>query len=335
MSSLIPFDSAALPAHIKATPVANLFGFDGTSYPIISIKGKVFTIVENDERTLVTKPGADDEPAAALEVVILDVAPRGGYYAKTFYPNGYTEGNADKPSCSSRDGISPDANVTEPQANKCALCPQNVKGSGASQQNPEGKACRSSKVLAVAPAGQLDRVMMLRVPGASTIALKDYGAMLAKRGVYPYQVVTRIGFDYTVAHPALTFKPTGFVTADMMQEIETQREGETVKSIVGTDTQVPASVPTAPAIAEAPRAPAAPVAEVLAKPVAAKAKPAAKPKAAPLGASDDDLPTTPRAKVVVEGEAPAAAPALAKAEPVTVNDDEGLEAALAGLDFDD
>lgn len=336
MSNLVPFESAALPAHIKAAPVSNLFGFDGANYPVISIKGKVFTIVEGEDRTLVTKPGADDEPAPALEVVILDASPRGGHYAKTFYASGYVEGNTEKPACSSRDGITPDANALEPQANKCALCPQNVKGSGASQQNPEGKACRSSKVLALAPAGQLDRVMMLRVPGASTLALKDYGAMLAKRGVFPYQVVTKIGFDYTVAHPALTFKPVGFVTAEMVTEIDAQRAGEIVRAIVGEG-------PTAP-VAEAPAqaAPPAPAAEPVAPPAAAKpatkAKLAAKPAAKPAPAGDDDLPTTPRAAAAVEGEAPpakVAAPAAPKPDPVAVNDDEALEAALAGLDFDD
>ena len=339
MSNLVPFESAALPAHIKAAPVSNLFGFDGASYPVISIKGKVFTIVEGEDRTLVTKPGADDEPAPALEVVILDASPRGGHYAKTFYAGGYVEGSTEKPVCSSRDGITPDAKAPEPQANKCALCPQNVKGSGASQQNPEGKACRSSKVLALAPAGQLDRVMMLRVPGASTLALKDYGAMLAKRGVFPYQVVTKIGFDYTVAHPALTFKPVGFVTAEMVTEIDAQRVGDVVQAITGlkpdgTPVDQNTTAPAAPA-----ETPAAPIAHQAAVKPAAPAKPKSTVKQAVKPApTDDDLPTAPRTTATVESEAPpakAATTAAPKPDPVAVNDDEGLESALAGLDFDD
>ena len=63
------------------------------------------------------------------------------------------------------------------------------------------------------------------------------------------------------------------------------------------------------------------------------AEPKATSKAKPATPPDDDLPTTPKAKVRVEGDEAPTAP-KAKAEPVTVVDDEG-DLDIDGLDFDD
>lgn len=311
-TSLIPLDSASkLPAHLQAFATeGNEFGFSGGTFPTISIKGKVFTISKGKEKTLVTKPGSEDgEPAASLEVVVLGVGPKNGY-AKTFYAEGFVEGSSAKPDCSSNDGISPLANSGNKQASKCALCPQNAVGSGATNQNPKAKACKSSKVLAVAPAGQLNDPMMLRVPGGSTIQLSEYGDFLAKRGVKAAGVVTRIGFDYSVAHPALTFKALGGITAEMAQEILPMLGSKLVKQIVGetvhgSDDE---ETPAAPAIVAPQQTKPAPAPSAFAAPAEgapeATAKPAGK-KAA-------------KAATVVS--------------PVT---DPGVASALDALDFDD
>jgi len=277
MSNLIPLDQAGqLPAHLSAfVSDGNEFGFSGTAYPAISLKGKVFTIVKDKERTLVTKPDSEGEPAPALEVVILNSGPKGGVYARTFYSGGYVEGSNSKPDCSSNSGIAPDAGVTDKQSAKCALCPQNAVGSGATAQNPKAKACRSSKLLAVAPAGQLNDPMLLRVPGDSLMPLGEYGDWLAKRGVKSAAVVTRIGFDYSVAHPKLTFKAIGGITPEMSVEVLEQMNSPIVKSIIG---ETATGANTAPALAApeqtatpAPTPTPAPAAPVEA-PVAAKTK---------------------------------------------------------------
>jgi len=318
MSNMIPFtEKGNLPAHLKAFATeTNEFGGGGVAYPAISLKGKVFTIVRGKEKTLVTKPGTDDEPAASLELVILDVGPKGNLYAKTFYANGYVEGNSSKPDCYSDDGVSPAADAADKQSSKCALCPQNAVGSGASGQNPKAKACRASKLLSVAPAGQLSDPMLLRVPGGSTMKLREYGDYLANRGVKAAAVVTKIGFDYSVAHPALTFKAVGFATPEMATEIQQVRETAIVKAIIGDKTAV--------VVSEDDEAEAAPAPKAIAKP-----------KPAPVAQDDDDLPTTPKAAVKVEEDAPAPAPKKAKPAPVEVEADEGIEAALNDLDFDD
>lgn len=312
-TNMIPFtDKGNLPAHLKefASEGNEFSGGSGASFPAISIKGKTFTIVRGKEKTLVTKPGTDDEPAAALEVVVLDVGPKGNLYAKTFYAAGFVEGNSKKPDCYSNDGVAPAADAQDKQSSKCALCPQNAVGSAASPQNPKAKACRASKMLAVAPAGQLNDPMLLRVPGGSTMKLKEYGDFLANRGVKAAAVITKIGFDYTVAHPALTFKAIGFVTPEMAAEIQAQKANPMVKAIIGEKAMVQVDDD----------------AEIEALPA---------PKVTDDG---DDLPKEPKAKVKMEEEpAPAPKPAAKKAPPkvTEVDADEGIEAALNDLDFDD
>jgi hypothetical protein len=317
MANLIPFDAAGkLPAHLQdfATD-GNEFGGGGGGFPVISIKGKVFTINRAGEKTLVTKPGTDDEPAASVEVVILDVGPKGGLYAKTFYAEGYVEGGNAKPTCYSNDGIRPAADSLEKQSNTCALCPQNAVGSGASQQNPKARACRASKMLAVAPAGQINDPMMVRVPGASVIKLSEYGDFLAKRGVKAAGVVTRIGFDYSVAYPALTFKALGYTTPEMAAAVIEQRNSAIVKNIIG-EKAVADEIKE-----EAPPALAAPAAVEVAVP-APTAKPAT--SAFSTGAADP---------VLVEAAAPAAKKTTKKTTAAATT--AGVDQALGAINFDD
>ena len=232
-TKLIPFESASLPAFLQETfGITNdLIVSGGGGFPTVSIKGKVFTLKRGDEKTLITN--ADDEPARSLEVVILKAGPAGDKLAKVYYKSGYTEGSDAKPLCYSNDGIAPSINATEPQCKTCAACPQNVWGSHVSEDGKKGKACSDSKRLAIAPAGQINDPMLMRVPAASLKALTAFGQQLAKRGV-PYQaVVAKIGFDYSVAHPALTFKPVGFVDEGTLGEIKEAMESDLVKRICG------------------------------------------------------------------------------------------------------
>lgn len=302
MSNIIPFtETGTLPAHLRVfTTDVNEFGGGGVAYPVISLKGKVFTVVRGKEKTLITKPGSDDEPATSLELVILDVGPKGNLYAKTFYANGYVEGSSAKPDCYSDDGVSPAPDAANKQASKCALCPQNAVGSGATSQNPKAKACRSSKLLAVAPAGKISDPMLLRVPGGSTKALREYGDFLANRGVKAAAVVTKVGFDYTVAHPALTFKAIGFVTPEMAAEIQQVRETPLVKAIIGDKTAL-ADVEVEEHF-DAEPVPVVAHKEEVAEPVPAKAK---------------------------------TKPAPVEARPAKTETGDALESALDALDFDD
>lgn len=312
-TKLIPFESnSALPAFLQSAEPGNLAAFaSGGGFDTLSIKGKVFHLNKNGEKILLTKPESEDgEPASSIEVVIIDIGPRGKLSSRIFYAEKYVEGSVEQPDCSSNDGVTPDADVKSPQAKKCAVCPNNVKGSGATQSNPQGKACSSSKRLSIATPDNLSEPMLLRVPGASIVPLGDFLTVLKNRGVpNSYGVVTKIGFDYTVAHPALTFKPVGFVNAAQYAEAAEVASSELSQRIIGIE---PAGV-SVPAIA----APAEEVEPEVEAPAPA-AKPAPKPAAKPAAAK------------------PAAKPAP-KPEPVdeVSNVEDGMSASLDDLDFDD
>jgi hypothetical protein len=274
MSDMVAIKSGGLPAHLQGkTKTNNLFAAAVTvgGFPVISIKGKVFHIQRGDERELVTKTGTDDEPASALEVVILSVNPN---KSKVFYNSGFVEGSVAKPTCYSNDGISPASDVEEPQSKKCNVCPHNQWGSRITENGGKGKACGDSMRLCVAPAGMINDPMLLRVPAATLKTLGQYGSQLAKRGVEPQYVVTRVGFDYNVAHPALTFKAMRFVEEAELATVEStlNDEADIIDQITGVVDKPSISVES---VAESTPT-SAPVEETVEKPVEAK-----KPKPAP------------------------------------------------------
>ena len=161
--------------------------------------------------------------------------------------------------------------------------------------------------------------MLIRVPAASLKALDQFGDTLSKRNV-PYQLVAvKIGFDYTVAHPALTFKGIGMVDDATAMQIHQVSTSDVVQQIIGL-----ASIPreesfapeSAPAIA-APVAQVAPVAQPI--PVAVAPAPVAQP-----------IPVA----VAPVAVAPVAKPAAPVIE-VTGGLESEIADVMAGLDFDD
>jgi hypothetical protein len=278
-NDMVAFAASKLPAHLAGkAKTENVFAnaVSAGGFPVISIKGKVFHITRGDEKTLVTK-GEEGEPAASLEAVIVAVNP---HKSKVYYDHGYEEGSVAKPTCYSNDGLAPAADADNPQAKKCAACPHNQWGSRITDNGGKGKACGDSMRLAIASPDQLNDPMLIRVPAASLKTLGQYGAQLAKRGVEPHHVVTKIGFDHNVAHPALTFKAMRFVEADELAQIEAVllEESETIGQITGTGPSAapmleeqPAPTPKAAAPAPAPAPTPEPKAEVAPEP----AKPAA------------------------------------------------------------
>ena len=330
MSNLIPFDSAKLPASIAKAFSISFDDFSTGqkgSFPVISIKGKVFHIKRGDEKTLVTKPDGDGEPAASLEVIVLKTHPG---VAKTYYSKGFSEGSVEKPDCYSNDGAAPAADAQSPQAKKCAACPHNQWGSKITEDGKKGKSCADVKRLAVAPAGQINDPMLLRVPAASLKTWDQYVDLLKKRGVPPPAVVTKVSFDYTVAHPALTFKPVGFIDEAMAVEVKEVLDTDVVQNIIGG----------APTAAEVDNGDDAPKAAAKPAPVEEEAPAPAPKKSAKPAAVVEEAEAAPKAKVKVEAEveeeAPAPAPKKA-AKVVEVDDDitAGLDDMLSDLGFDD
>ncbi len=192
----------------------------------------MFHIQRGDVRELVTKAGTDDDPAPSLEVVILSVNPN---KSKVYYNSGFVEGSVAKPTCYSNNGVAPATDAEEPQSKKCNVCPHNQWGSRITDSGGKGKSCGDSMRLCVSAAGMINDPMLLRVPAATLKTLGLYGTQLSKRGVEPQYVVTKVGFDYNVAHPALTFKAVRFVEEEELALVEETlvEESELIDQITG------------------------------------------------------------------------------------------------------
>lgn len=273
--NIIPFDSGSnLPSFLKNVDRSNLnsdlTAHAGGGFPVISIKGKTFAVVRDGEREMQMNPKDPDSAATSLNIVLIK-ANKGT--SKVFYLKGYDKDTSEgqKPDCYSNNGIEPAGDAQNKQAKMCGTCPHNQWGSRISERGAtKGKACSDSVRMAVAPAGQINDVMLLRVPPASIKAIGEYGQMLAKRGVEHYMVVTKVGFDLQAESPKLTFQMLGYLDDEGFAEVKEVRKADIVATILGTNPVVGefvAEAIEAPPIFKVPE----PKPEVKAKP---KAKPA-------------------------------------------------------------
>lgn len=137
-----------------------------------------------------------------LEVVVLDWALNYNYYDKP-----YVRGESSFPACfavgQSVSQMKPSDNSPDKQNDICATCPQNQFGSG--QGN--AKACQNRINLAVQVVehGPESPVYRVSISPTGLKSWKNFASSLAERNVLPIQVVTRLGFDDSVAYDRLTF----------------------------------------------------------------------------------------------------------------------------------
>jgi len=317
MSNLIPFTDAALPANIagrKRLIDVNKDIVTSAPFPSLSIKGKVFTLVQDSERRILTKPDDPEETIQAVNMAFLRI----NMDSKNYYSKRYTEEDSEgqRPDCYSNDGKVPSPQSPEPQAVKCAVCPHNMWGAKVREDGTagKGKACSDHARIAIADPKHLKKPMLLRVPPASLKPLKDALKMVKTRQLQYNEVVFRVGFDREAPSPKLTFKAVGVLADDGYAEACEMFDSDIVHSIVGMDeSDGAAATPVAheddggeldaalaarsakPKVEEpaAPPAPAKPAVKAPAKPAVKAVKPAEPPKAAPtpaaLPAGDDDL----------------------------------------------
>lgn len=333
MSNIVAFGNAQVPAHIAARFSDAGINSELSSgitggFPVISYKGKVWHISEGGTRTMVADKDSGD-PVLSLEVVLLKA---NSGLSKIYYESGYEEGSTEKPTCYSHDGVVPALDALEKQADKCAICPHNAWGSRVTDNGAKGKACSDSKRMAVAPAYDLERPMLLRVPAGSLRDLSKYAEELTKRGMPYSALVTKIGFDHSVAHPKLTFTPVRWLEEAELDTVQDVIGREMVSNILGTEVGYMPPTPASefdalgtPPVAE--KAPAAPA-----------AKPRAAPKPKPV-VTEDEIDaalagdTAPAAEPEPVAEVKAA-PAK-KAETTIIDEaDAALDELLAGLDDD-
>lgn len=240
-----------LPAHLKnlqldATTKA-LMGSGGGGKRI-SIRGNVFRMMVDGKEI------AQNEDRA-MPIIITAANPN---VSRTYYAGAYQEGQAAAPSCWSNDGVTPDIKSDEPQASKCATCPQNIKGSG----QGDSRACRFSQRLAVLLENDIrGDVYQLTLPAQSIFGavengkmpLQAYAKFLGSHGLPVTAVVTEMRFDTASATPRLTFKAVRPLTEEELAlTVEKGQSAEAKAAIAGTAAQLDgvtrASVERAPVV---------------------------------------------------------------------------------------
>ena len=231
--SIIPYsENGAVPAHIARRAAAfsnsDLTSGVGQSYPILSFKGRMWHVAQGATRTLIENE--DGDARSSIEVVLMKSNPA---LSKLYYEGGYVEGSTDKPTCFSNDGIVPDASSTAKQAKACNVCPHNQWGSKITESGSKGKACSDLRRMAVAPAGDLENPMLIRIPADTLKELAEYARGLDRRKVPYNAVVTKLGFDTTVAHPKLTFKTVRYLSDAEFDLVEDVLGRDVIKSICG------------------------------------------------------------------------------------------------------
>lgn len=184
----------------------------GQSYGIVGYKGKVWSLRYRGGKHNILRPD-DGTPSNFLDVVILAAAPVKSKSYYQAYDINASEGS--RPTCSSIDGLLPDADVVAKQAETCALCPRNEWRTQANGK--KGKECQDYKRLAViimpyqtAPLFDnkpLIEPVFLRVPPASLNSLSIMGDTMADQGFHHSMYITRITFDPNEAHPKMVFRP--------------------------------------------------------------------------------------------------------------------------------
>ena len=231
MSQLIPFSSGNVPAHIGKRRAQNvdLFAGIGPKITKLSIKGKVWTIVKGkDNREIITNPNDPDSPAAYLPLVIVKAAKdlSRAYFEKSFDDNAPDV----RPTCSSIDGVKPDAGVPAPQAKSCAACKWSVFKTAT---NGKGPRCGNHRRLAVVLNNRWDEPMLLQVPGASLDNLAKYGKELSQHGASYDEVIAKVSFDMAEATPKIVFKPANYLTPELCDKIQALAVSSAVADILG------------------------------------------------------------------------------------------------------
>lgn len=239
-----------LPAHLRKHVNMEAFEeFSGgvtSGFPILSYRGKSWRIRSGGtEETYLNEEG---EAVQSVELVLIK---SNKLPSKTYYDKKYTEGDQTTPKCWSANGVKPDSEVEEPVSKSCSTCPMNVWGSKITEQGNKTRACADVRRCAVVFRHDIEAVVsgekkladiptiLLRIPPASLNPLKDFvEKTLQPRGILPFMVYTRVGFDTEVAYPKLTFRAVGFAEEADMDAIMEIREGDSVKRILNESIEV-------------------------------------------------------------------------------------------------
>ncbi len=212
----------------------------GGSYPVIGYRGKVWSLRYSGENHMFLRPD-DGTPMNYIDVVIL----RSPEVKSRSYYDGWEEGTVGKrPICASMDGVTPDRDVQNKQADLCALCPRNEWYTN--DKGKKTKDCADYKRLAVLLLPQLTarffggqpllEAAFLRVPGGSLLDMKAFGDTKSQEGWHYSSYITRISFDPRESYPKFQWKAVAPIRDEEFAKIVMElREGAEAKRITGEE----------------------------------------------------------------------------------------------------
>lgn len=257
MTNLTLF-SGNMPAEYKELlaqidPVTSLAGGDFGSSRRISIRGKEFREIINGKEVSIFD-------GRTLNVVVLNAGP----VTRTYYEGAYDENNSSPPVCWSPDNTKgvPSADVPEEnkQADRCADCPQNIKGSG----QGDTRACRFQQRIAVVLEEDLGKlsgdqplIYQMQVPATSLFGdavngqmpLQAYARFLQGHNTPCVAVVTAVTFDSKASTPKLMFSAVRPLdVAELRAVLPLQKHPEAMKAIEFTVAQQDKLPPAQPKV---------------------------------------------------------------------------------------
>lgn len=262
-----------LPAHLRTAEAAAVIaaanaaaagGIRAASFPRLSKDGAKFHIIDGDNDTvLMNPPAAPGQPATPMMAIRVVIAAGNPALSKLFYKDKKIEGTNVAPTCSSSDGIRPDAHVSTPQAQFCGQCQWNVWGSRISEYSQKKiKACSDDKQVAFFPVDPNGNVDTSKVYGQKfTVSeLSEWGqyvGALDAKGVAVSAVITNLSFDLAVSHPKIVASFGGFLAPEQWQAVLAREHDADVKAIVAPVSRAaPAQLPQLPAPPVQPQLPA-------------------------------------------------------------------------------
>jgi hypothetical protein len=204
-----------LPAHlqnVKLDDFTQAFKSSGGSIKRITLRGRVFRLVDGGKEI-----AKNTDPH--MDVVIVSGSKT---VQKAYYAGEYNADETSVPDCWSSDGERPDADVADPQAERCKDCPQAIKGSAGAGR----AACRYSWRLGVALRNNVGGdIYQLILPQKSIFGQGDvehmpflqYAKYVAQSGYNLNMLSTRLSFDTDSDFPKLVFSNAEFLDKDTYQ----------------------------------------------------------------------------------------------------------------------
>jgi hypothetical protein len=172
----------------------------------------------------------------SLNVVIINALPK---VSRQFYASEYDPDAAPAlPDCWSNLGDVPDAKASNPQANACVSCPQNVDGSG---KGGKGRACRFQRRIAVLLEGDMSGdIYQFNIPAKSLFGkgvnnvhpFESYLKYLPANGESIDRIVTQISFDENETADVLQFTPVRHLTDEEIDVVEAAQQTPESRSVI-------------------------------------------------------------------------------------------------------